>query len=86
MLFDEQTIRLVDTLNFSQPESVTFRFVTAVRPAIIGKSVRFGTLRMTWEGELSASTSAAGHGLTIVELTSATPVLDKIFTFNFECL
>jgi len=83
-LRDEHTVRIMDALDLTRPESVTFRFVTAVRPAIVSAAVRFGSVRMTWEGNFTAAAISLENGLTCVELTTAEPVQKEFFAFNFE--
>lgn len=80
----EHAVRIMDALDFTQPETVTFRFVTAVRPTIVTAAVRFGSVRMTWEGDFTATAVPLENGLTCVELTAAEPVRKAFFAFNFE--
>ena len=80
----EHTVRIMDALDFTQPQSVTFRFVTGVNPTLVTSAVRFGAVRMTWEGNFTASVIPLDNGLTCVELTAAEPVQKAFFAFNFE--
>ena len=83
-LRSEHTVRIMDALDFTQPESVVFRFVTAVRPAVVSSAVRFGSVRMTWEGNFSVNAVPLENGLTCVELSVSEPVQKAFFAFNFE--
>lgn len=80
----EHTVRIMDAIDLTQPAEVVFRFVTAVKPAVVSAAVRFGTVRMTWEGSFTASATPIGNGLTCVELKTAEPVRQAFFSFNFE--
>ena len=80
----DQTVRIMDALDFTEPESVVFRFVTAVRPTIVRTAVRFGPVRMTWEGDFVATAIPLDNGLTCVEMTTVEPVQQAFFAFNFE--
>ncbi len=44
----EHTVRIVDALDFASPQSVTLRFVSAVKPTLLSTAIRFGSVRMTW--------------------------------------
>lgn len=84
MLREEHTVRIVDAIDLSQPAPVTFRFVCAVKPTIVSTAIRFGAVRMTWEGVFKTSAAALDGGLTLVELTTPEPVRQAFFTFNLE--
>lgn len=80
----EQTVRIMDALDLAQPAPVTFRFVSAVKPTIVSAAVRFGAVRMTWEGSFTVSAFPLENGLTCVEMTAVEPVRQAFFAFNFE--
>lgn len=80
----EHTVRIVDALDLDRPAPVTFSFVSAVRPTLVTSAVRFGAVRMTWEGNLTATATPLPNGLTRIDLTANEPVQQAFFTFNFE--
>lgn len=80
----EHTVRIVDALDLQAPAPVVFRFVCAARPTIVSSAIRLGSVRMTWEGDFSASAVPMEDGLTCVELAAVKPVQKAFFTFNFE--
>jgi len=80
----EHTVRIMDALDLAQPAPVTFRFVTASKPAVISSAVRFGPVRMTWEGPFTAAAVPLEGDLTCVELTASEPVKQAYFAFSFE--
>ena len=80
----EHTVRIMDAIDLARPAPVTFRFITAAKPAVISAAVRFGPVRMTWEGDFTASAAPLDNGLTCVELTTVEPVNQAFFAFNFE--
>ena len=83
-LREEHTVRIVDALHFEQPASITFRFVTPLKPTALNSVVRLGPVRMTWEGAYDVTVSQLDNGLSLIELSCPQPVIQTFFTFNFE--
>ena len=80
----EHTVRIMDALDLEKPAPVVFRFVTATKPAVVTSAVRFGPVRMTWEGSFTVTARPLTDGLTCVEMTSSESVKQAYFAFNFE--
>ena len=80
----EHTVRIVDALDLERPSTVSFRFITAVRPTILTAAIRLGCVRMTWEGDFTVSADPLEGGLTRIEMIAVEPVRQAFFTFNFE--
>lgn len=83
-LRSERAVRVVDALDFGQPSMAAFVFVTAVRPTALSTAIRLGSVRMTWEGDLTVSVSPLPDGLSRIELATVEPVRQALFSFNFE--
>lgn len=84
VLRGEQTVRIVDAMQFDRPSPVSFSFITPVRPAVLTSAVRLGPVRLTWEGNFTVSAHPMESGMTRLELTTAEPVTQALFAFNFE--
>lgn len=80
----EHTVRIVDAVDLERPATVAFRFVAAARPTVLSAAIRFGSVRMTWEGDFTISAKPMENGLTCIELIAVEPVRQAFFAFNFE--
>ena len=89
----EGMLRLVEAMELTSPNHVTFVFLTPEAPAAIRRGLRLGPVELTWDAELDCRVETlderfpagadAGNPLTRIELTTAQPVSRAFFNFNF---
>ena len=82
------TIRLVDAFELiRQPKEISFRFVCAQKPMIIGDCVRIGAMHLFWDGEMTPEICEAGEGESrfyLLKLKMINPQRRLICGFRFE--
>ena len=80
----EYVLRIVEAVRFTKPSTAEFTFVCAAHPTILSSAIRFGQLRLTWEGDLDARERTLENGMTELTLASTGEITDCLYTFNFE--
>ena len=80
----ERSIRWVDAVAFREPQELCFRFLCQEKPSVFATAIRFGGLRLTWEGELRADTRPLRDGRTLLSLRPAGTVSRGLYAFTFD--
>ncbi|MBE5806923.1 MAG: hypothetical protein E7317_01095 [Clostridiales bacterium] len=81
---DERSIRWVDAVALKLPEDIEFRFVCGVKPSVFATAVRFGRMRLTWEGGMDVSARALQDGRTLLSFRPVQAVSRGLYTFIFD--
>lgn len=88
ILREEDSLRLVDAFDLSNPCRVAFRFFFTEKPLYIQGKLQAGPVDLSWEGDLTldvsplASEKQMAEGLYQVELTTPSPVTRAFFAFT----
>ena len=80
----ERSIRWVDAVAFREPQELCFRFLCREKPSVFSTAIRFGGLRLTWEGDLRAEARPLRDGRTLLTLRPSAPASRGLYAFTFD--